>query len=189
MTLTQILETKRSTIVDRWRTLVVGSYPPAAARLLNGRGDQFHNPVGHAIGASVAEIFDGVIADRPVSELREAVDRVVRIRAVQDFTPSEAVSFVLQLKAAVREQIDAQHDELLNRNALDAFDSRVDELALLAFDVYASCREQILAIRTKALERRTSHLIKLAERLGDIDCDVDAEAACGDEPIEGGPRA
>lgn len=183
----QLLESKRAPIIDRWRELVVGTYPAQASRLLDRTRDQFRNPVGHAINESVVELYDGLVGEGPVSDLREAVDRVVRIRAVQDFIPSEAVGFVMQVKQAVRDEARAGGISAQDEMALRHFDARVDELALLAFDVYSSCREQMMVIRSRALERRTSHLLKLAQRLGDpYAC---ADAISSETDLEGGPGA
>ncbi|NNK01255.1 MAG: RsbRD N-terminal domain-containing protein, partial [Desulfatitalea sp.] len=79
---------------------------------------------------------------------RQALDPIIRIRAIQDFTASRAVRFVFDLKAIIHAQIpDAQGQAQL--------DARIDELALTAFDLYMSCREKIYDLKANEVKQRT----------------------------------
>jgi hypothetical protein len=73
-----------------------------------------------------------------------ALDALIRIRAVQDLTASQAVGFVFLLKPILREL--APVDDSLN--------DRIDRLALMAFDKYMQCREQLADIRVNEGQRR-----------------------------------
>ena len=74
-----------------------------------------------------------------------ALDAVLRIRAVQDVSPSQAVGFVIQLRSVLREA-PATFD-------LPLLESRIDQLSLAAFDKYMQCREQAFAARLHEAER------------------------------------
>ena len=59
---------------------------------------------------------------------------------MQDFSASEAVRFIFDLRAVICE-VSGQVDEVLQ--------NRIDWLALTAFDQYTICREQISTLRMK----------------------------------------
>jgi hypothetical protein len=84
-----------------------------------------------------------------------ALEGVVRIRAVQNFSASEAVGFVLLLKPALRAELPAGPE-------IEAdLDRRIDQIALAAFDLYARCREQIYEVRLREAGRRSEMLEKI----------------------------
>ena len=106
--------------------------------------DPFRNPVGHAIRDALPVLLDVVLGRVPVIEVRAPLEHLMRIRAVQDCTPAQAVAFLFALKPLVRD-----------RMGLDAAtEDRIDRLALLAFDQYLRCREQAHVIQLRELQRR-----------------------------------
>ena len=148
----------RKLILDRWREAIVATYPANTASFLRGQKDRFSNPVGHVLRKATEAIIDGLIANVEIASLAPSLDEIIRIRSVQDYTASQAVSFVFLLKQSAREVAgEATTEELA------AFDARIDQLALTAFDVYTHCREQIHEIRAHEIQKRT-HL--LLERTG-----------------------
>ena len=91
------------------------------------------------------------------------LDPIVRIRAIQDFTPSQAVSFIYALKAIVRNVIGKKIADPKMHKALSKFEVRVDQLQFLAFDVYVTCREKIFEL--KAVEEKNK-VYKAFKRAG-----------------------
>ena len=93
---------------------------------------------------------------------------MIRIRAVQNFTPSEAVAFIFQLKKIVRHALGS---ELLLRTGITeelvAFESAVDDLALFSFDLYMQCREGIYEIKAKEATNMTFRLFQQARIIVD----------------------
>jgi hypothetical protein len=83
-------------------------------------------------------------------ELTPALDRVVRIRAVQDFEPSVAVGFVFDLKHLLRKTAGEGAD-----GTLAELDHRIERLGLCAFDVYMSCREEMWKIRLREIRKQS----------------------------------
>lgn len=155
-----LLAASRSAVLQRWFQLIVDSYPAGVARFLATEPDRFANPVGRTIRERCADLLDGLLAGQADQELIPALDDIVRIRAVQDFAPSQAVGFVFLLKRALREETGERSPELGREVA--ALENRVDALACLAFDIYVSCREKIYEIKANELRNRT---FKLLERL------------------------
>lgn len=164
LALRDVLQPHRSEALDRWRGLVLDSYPEEAARFFRKEKDRFKNPVGESIHRATETILDGVLLGRDAEGVPEALEALVRIRAVQDFSPSEAVAFVFLLKRAVREVLEGPSANAPPPQALGELESRIDALALSAFETYTRCREELFEIRVRAAHRRTAALLERFNR-------------------------
>jgi hypothetical protein len=151
---TLLQEEREAVLVGKWRELIVRSYPQLTSAFLTRQGDPFQNPVGHAITSSVGPIYDQVVSAMDTDELLRALDWIIRIRSVQDFTPSEAVAFIFELKTAIRATLDGQIIGPEDWQSLGVLESRIDRVALLAFEKYTQCREQLHKVRKGDLKRR-----------------------------------
>jgi hypothetical protein len=80
---------------------------------------------------------------------------------VQDFPPSQALGFVFALKHLIRERLakELKADSAL-AGELFAIDNQIDALALIAFDVYESCRERIHHLKAEEIKRLYYQAIK-----------------------------
>jgi hypothetical protein len=160
MELATLLEQNRETILGRWFDLIAGTYPEVTSAFLAKQKDQFRNPVGHAISQSIGPIYDQVLSAMDTDELLRALDGIIRIRSVQDFTPSEAVVFVFQLKTAIRDVTDAQIRDPDKWDDLLELESRIDRVALLAFEKFTECREKLHEIRNNEIKSRAQKLLE-----------------------------
>jgi len=100
------LADSREAILRRWFDLVVESYPAHSSSFLKGQRDRFRNPVGHAISEAVARVYDQIRSEMDAAAVGEALDSIIRIRSVQDFTAAEAVGWVFGLKSLIRQAMD-----------------------------------------------------------------------------------
>lgn len=155
MELVKKLAQKKSAIIKVWFEKVVNTYPIDTAQFLKNQKDPFANPVGQNSLQSLKDIFDLALGGFDPESARPLIDPIVRIRAIQDFKPSEAVGFMFDLKSIIREtvQVDAKNRQDLD--ALHALDRRIDQLSLLAFDIYMQCREKILDLKANETRART----------------------------------
>jgi len=147
----------RTEIVRRWFDLTVDRYPAETAKFLRVQADPFANPVGAALREELAPILDALLDQGDLASVEPSLDRIVRVRALQDMSPADAVSFVLVLKEIFPEVVDTTTEA-----DTQAFDKRVDGLLLTAFNVYSRCREQVYDIRVKEIRNRS---LKVMERL------------------------
>jgi len=165
--LNELLRERKKKILESWKTSIFGTYPVDARKFLSGERDRFNNPVGNIINENADKIFDGLLANAPRDVQADCLDKIIRIRSVQDFRPSQAVEFMLLLKPAVRESLDG---ELGNREIaaeLLNFESRIDELVALAFDIYTGCREQIYQIRIEEIRKQSAALFRRSHDIED----------------------
>jgi hypothetical protein len=152
----KLTQEQRNEMLARWFDRIVDHYPAETASFLRGQPDPFANPVGAGLREELEPILTGVLDDRDPAEQGSALDRIVRVRALQEMSPSQAVAFVLYLKEIFGEVVGATD------GARWIFDNRVDRLLLEAFDVYNRCREQVYDIRVKEIRNRS---LKVMERL------------------------
>ncbi len=165
MQIDELLTQKKSAIKKRWLDMIVATYPADGGDFFLRRKNRFANPVGAAISQQVDELFEVVAGDGD-DDLSRILDQFVKIRSVQDFSPSQALAYILYLKQAVREILaeDIRTRELY-AELLD-FESRVDRLLLAAFDVYSRSRDRLYAIRADEMRRSLFVALKRANAVG-----------------------
>jgi hypothetical protein len=132
-------------ILDRWIAQAIQSYPAAMHSRLRSEDDPFRNPVGHALKENLAALLRELFGEMNQTAIVSALDELIRIRAVQDFSPADALRFIFDVRPIVRD-LTGKKDEALQ--------IRIDTLALAAFDFYMNCREQIFALRAKEIHSR-----------------------------------
>lgn len=142
------------TVAEHWLERVLQSYSEVARASLSDRTDPFRNPAGHVLKENMLLLAREVLGEMKREALEPPLDAIVRLRAVQGFSPSDAIGFIFDLRNAACE-IDESRTAVLN--------DRIDQLALMAFDRYATCREQIFELRLKELRRRTLFAARAAE--------------------------
>jgi len=164
MGLQEILRENRDNIVSRWFEQTVDTYPSDARRFFKRLEDPISNPVGSTIFRGMSEAFDCLIsgADLETEAVRGALDDILRIRAVQEFTAETAVSFVFDLKTIVRKVLGKEIGEKRILEDFLTFEGRVDKLALLAFNIFTQCREKVYELRAWEFKNRTARIVQRA---------------------------
>jgi hypothetical protein len=133
-------------IAEVWLGRVLRSYPGQSAEFLATERDPFRNPVGSTIRLALGILLDELLLGMDGSRVHGALDSLMQIRAVQDLPPSRALEFLFQLKRILHHQVSGADRELL--------DGRIDELALLAFDLYVKYRERTYQAKANEARRR-----------------------------------
>lgn len=149
--LQKYLSKERDGIVAEWFECIVTGYAPQTAKFLRQQRDPFANPVGGGLRDELGPLYDGLVAGTDPEDLRPSLDQIIRVRAVQDLKPCDALGFLFDLKRIVRNRVEAEH--LGCEPELVSFNDRVDRLVLKAIDVFAACREQVFEIRVKQIRK------------------------------------
>jgi hypothetical protein len=157
---TALLERNRKQIVKAWLQGVVNTYPPKTSEFLTSQKDQFANPIGANLARDLDSIFTQLLQEQSSDALYTAVDGIIRVRAVQDFTPSAAVGCFLQLKNIVRQVVGTQIRDQDLLHELAGFDAKIDQLMLTAFEAFVHCREKIWELKAKEAQHRTKNLLR-----------------------------
>ena len=89
MMLRQLLLEKREAIARRWLEVVLATYPGDSGAVFGREKDPFANPVGHSLRAGTEGILDVLFDGGDVEGIRDSLHEVMKIRAVQQFAPSQ----------------------------------------------------------------------------------------------------
>ena len=153
--LEKILEQKRSVILKKWFDLTAQTYASDTAEFLKSQTDRFANPVGGTIQSSLKDLLDQLLQDMDPETVNTCLDPIIRIRAVQNFSPSQATGFILMLKKICREMLSKELRDSKFAAEFFEFESKIDELCLMAFDIYMQCREKVFQLRANETRNRT----------------------------------
>lgn len=146
---------KRRLIAERWMEAILRSYPAQPAASMLREKDPFRNPVGYALREGIRVLCDELFGAMDASRIVSALEDIVRIRAVQDFSAQEAVEFIFVLKKILREEpCGGPEDER-------ELEDRIDRMALTAFDLFMRCREKIRNVAMDEVRRKVGLLEKM----------------------------
>lgn len=166
MDLKNLLSEKKAVILKRWFDTILQNYPDETSQFLKDQKDPFSNPVGFTIIDSIGGIFENLLSEGDIAagigNIPLFLDNIIRIRAVQDISPSQAIRFVFQLKEAIREEIKREIQEKQFSEELPALEAKIDAVAMLAFDIYMRCREKIYEISVNEIRNMAFKLTQSA---------------------------
>jgi len=168
ITLESLLLQKKSAIVRKWFDAILETYPADTAKFLKAQKNQFANPVGSMISEGIDGLFEELLNGVDPEKISPFLDKVIRIRAVQDLTPTQAIAFVFVLKRLIREELGSDIQKHQLSGELLFIESRIDGLALLSFDIYMKCREQVYEIRATEWKNRLFRLLQKTNMIGEI---------------------
>lgn len=163
---------KKFTILKKWFDVIVETYPSETANFLKNQKNRFTNPVGYTIYEGIEHIFEELLNGIDSDRISPFLENIIRIRAIENLTPSQAIAFLFFLKKVIREEL--KGGPLLNQvqdhsgqgkelsEELLALDSQIDKLALLSFDIYMKCREKIYELKANEVKNMTYRLLKRA---------------------------
>ncbi len=160
----KLLKENRESILQKWIDRIFDTYSTEMVRFLNSQKNDFANPVRKTIIENVGRVYDGILEIGITEECRSGLEGIIKMRAVQEFSPQEALSFMFDLKKIVREEVqnEAAPDDFYQE--LHSFDEKVDDLTGLSFNIYSNCREKIYEIRINELKSQTFRALKILNR-------------------------
>lgn len=160
MKLLALLSERKTSLTDRWRQRLFESYPPQTAIFLKKEKDHFDNPLGYNLSQGLSRIFETLVQETQRDQVLAALDEVIRIRALQNFFPSQAIAFIFLLKNVIREELAPELENGQFSQELQGVESQIDGLALLGFDVYTQRREKLNEIRVTEVKNRVSGFLR-----------------------------
>ncbi|MFH1761715.1 MAG: RsbRD N-terminal domain-containing protein [bacterium] len=164
-----ILKQKQTEIIQKWFKAAISSYVPESRNFLQNQKDQFSNPVGcttrEGLGLLFGEMFNGMNMEK----IRNHLEPIIKIRAVQIESPAQALDFIFYLKKILIEEL----SELLdNRDHFMEFlkiESRIDKLGQIAFNIYSECKTKLYTINMENQTRRIAVLLTKAGYISAFD--------------------
>ncbi len=134
--------------------MVIKTYAPDTSQFLKTQKDAFANPVGNTTLQGLKELYAQLPQATDRVALKKILDPIIRIRAVQAFDPSQALGFIFNLKQIFRTHLNAKSVKSQAPDAIQQLDYKLDQIGLIAFDVYMECREKIYQIKANETKDR-----------------------------------
>jgi hypothetical protein len=169
MRISLLLSEKKQEISKTWFDLIVETYPQDTANFLKTQKNRFGNPVGYTISEGIEVVLEELSVGLEVERVSPFLDNIIRIRAIQDFTPSQAISFIFLLKKVLRKELAKEIREQQLFEELLMIESKIDELANISFDIYMTCREKIYRLKANELRNQTSRILKQSNMFKEVE--------------------
>lgn len=144
----RLIRENRSKVFERWQESVLAFFP-----------EKMHidTPLAQALSEVLGEVLDA-LGESPET-LNEALNKLLRILAVQSFPPSRAMSLFFELKSILREIAPGD----VKQKHWDELQTGIEHLTLEAFDSYMVHREKIYQLKVEESKRQTFMMSRRAE--------------------------
>jgi hypothetical protein len=146
------LQAHKQSILAKWQTFALSNHENLELIKASKNQGRFSNPAAYVTEKNTGKIFDWLINDENNVDIMNPLEEICRLRAVQNMKPSQALKFIPVLKQIIRDEmrevIASERDEDLRE-----LDKRIDEITLLAFDIYSDCRDRINQIKINEMKR------------------------------------
>ena len=160
----ELLQERKDAVVQRWLDDVLATYPEDGSRAFEREKDPFANPVGHSLREGTRGIFEALLDGMDTERIGNHLVEIIKIRAVQQFSASQAVAFVFSLKGAIRQELGSAASDPAIAAELHDVETQIDRIALAAFDVFLQCREQLLELRINEVKRSVAWTVERLNR-------------------------
>jgi len=156
MDLAEAFRNYREKIVDKWVDYTLSTY--ISSDFFKRERDQFANPIGASVREALDSLFTMISKGAEPSDFRVPVEKLMKVRAVQEFTPAQAVAPLNAVKHITREVLAADKERAVFVKDLYDFEFRVDLAVLAAFDIYMESRERLYKVRIAEI-KSGSHIL------------------------------
>lgn len=155
-----LLAERKASLTDRWLQRLFESYPPQTTSFLQKEKNRFDNPVRYQTAEGIKRILDALLQGMDRDQIMAALDEVIRVRVLQNFSPSQALAFIFLLKNVIREEAAKELKDGQFSQELQDVEATIDGIALLGFEVYMQRREKLYEIRVTEVKQRVSGFLR-----------------------------
>ena len=156
MDLAEAFRNYKDKIVDRWVDYTLSTYQ--ASSFFKKERDIFANPVGGNIREALKKLFSLLAKGAGTEQMIPPLEQIMKIRSIQEFSPSQAVAPLNAVKHITREILAADKERRHLVSELYDFEFAVDLAILAAFDIYMQCRERLYQTRIQEI-KTGSHIL------------------------------
>lgn len=151
--LKKFLHERKPAILEAWFQSLIKTYPAETRPFLQKKEEAFTNPVGATIYEALAGLITEIIQGKNLGRIRDSLEELIHLQAVQGFSPGQAISFLPTLKQIIRKEVNTANLINAYQGEYDNLAILIDELTMQAFDIYMSCREKIFNLKVKELRK------------------------------------
>jgi hypothetical protein len=153
MDLAEAFRNYKDKIVDRWVEYTLATYQ--SSDFFIKQRDIFANPVGGNIREALKKLFPLLVKGADVQEMVPLLEQIMKIRSIQEFSPSQAIAPLNAVKHITREIFAADKERRHLVSDLYDFEFATDLAVLAAFDIYVQCRERLYQTRIREIKSGT----------------------------------
>jgi len=144
MSLSTVLAEKKAVIFEEWLDRVLGTYHKDGVKFFKGVEDRFANPLGHSARVGLEKFVYDLAAGRE-PELSSEFRQFLKLRAVQKLSPTEALSFIFDLKGIIVKACGSKEVGGHLKEWLE-IEGRLEAAALKIFEMYNADRERLYQV-------------------------------------------
>lgn len=156
MDLAEAFRNYREKIVNKWVDYTLSTY--TSSEFFMREKNKFSNPIGASVRDALDRLFVLLSQGADPDEFRGPVEQIIRLRAVQEFTPAQAVAPLNAVKHITREELAGDKERSVFIKDLYDFEFAVDLAVLAAFDIYVESRERLYKVRIAEI-KSGSHIL------------------------------
>lgn len=162
MELKAFLEERRPLILKKWFEKLLEEYSSEGRQFIGDiKKDRFDNPLGFTIFEGLEGLFDYLLHKK---NLNGNIETFIRLRAIQDLKPSEALNFIFHLKDIIHNELSDNADKALMEDFF-VLSEEIDTIALRLFDIYMESRERLNEVKVNELRNMTAWILKKVDIL------------------------
>lgn len=168
--LKQLILGRATEIKTIWIDSIFNTYPAETVRFLKRERNRFNNPVGFTINREVETIFSYLLDIPQERSVEVSLENLIKIRSVQDFSASEAISMINKLRRIVQDEF---AKEIKSEGLFSEYvelERQIEGIEGSAFDIYVASREKIYEIRTHETKNM---MFKLLDRMNGVEIRLD----------------
>jgi hypothetical protein len=150
MDLAEAFRNYREKIVGQWVDYTLSTYK--SSTFFRKEGDKFANPIGGVTKEALDALFLLLAKNTEPETFVAPLEKIMCIRAIQDFAPSQAVSPIHAVKHITRDVLAKDKERCHLIEELYDFEFAVDMAVLAAFDIYMECRERLYSVRIAEIQ-------------------------------------
>lgn len=148
------IKTNKQNIIKDLQDELFSGLPYKASIHLNNP-DPFINPISTSIHEMLETLFDQITGEMDINKILPSLDNYFKIMALQDYSPSQAIGFLLSLKKLLYKKTGLEGKQEIKLSEISILEDRIDDILLHSFDIYMKCRENIYTIRINEFKKRS----------------------------------
>ncbi|MDR2820546.1 MAG: RsbRD N-terminal domain-containing protein [Desulfovibrio sp.] len=162
---TDCFNANKDAVLRKWTEAVYALYPLETRGFVRTSSDPFGNPAGDMTRQAAEVVYDAITGeDMVIDAVKTALDRFVKLRAVQQGSHGQSLGVFFLMKPILRELLLPQMAENGKLGAYLTVESRLDSLTLLAFDMYVAARETLAESRITEIRNQHAQLTRWAKK-------------------------
>jgi len=157
--LKDLLAEKKTVILRKWFDRILEIYPTDFQKFLRSQKNPFTNPVGSTIQEGIEGLWPEILQPGDPAKIESFLDGLIRLQAVQDISPSQAIAFMPLLQEVIQEELGDRIREKQVYEEWRKFQAQIRQWTLQSFDIYMDCREKIYQIKFQEWKGATGRVL------------------------------